>query len=977
MPGASSTKRQRLEESSTITKKASSHPSRIFSPFRSVGNVTNGIPFAVTNLGQNFVITTSVGNFFQIYDASSLHLLFVSSPRTPSPITSLHSHFHYVFAAWGNNTIGIFKRGKLETTLLLDSSITPDGPIKSICLFGEHLCAATDTTITVFKVNPKIPSQDPELYTSIKIPKSFGKIKEIIHPQTYLNKVAVIVDNSILLYNVRTGRLLFSSDATSSPITCIEPSPVLDIVAIGTASGEIQLYHLKQGRVVFSLDCGARVTSMSFRTDGTPILGVATAAGDILFYHLNSKKRIHILREAHKEENGGVSRIHFFNGQPIFATNGGDNKLSEYVFDPSVIKGNDAESKESIAAISAPRLLRSRGGHSLPPVSISFTDEEAHFILSASRDHSLWSFSLRKDAQSYEFSQKEKRVVNGKARAGIYGSYQEKFPEIIAMAYERNKQGRWDNILTAHKDLTYAHSWNGKKGIVGPYHLETSDGGFVKAVCISPCGNFGVVGSSLGGIDVYNLQSGILKRHFIGHTQAITGIAMDSLNTTLISSSLDGQLRFYDFQHKSGICKKITLPSSITSMVLHNGSDLVAVSLDNLSIVVIDAKTKKIVRELWGHTNSITSFDFSPDGRWIISASLDSTIRTWDLPTGGCIDAVKVDTVATCVKMSPNGDWLATTHVQGLGVNLWTNRSQFRKVSPRIITEEDEERDGIASISMPNANGEGGVNIIESAVTEETEDDKTVNELSGYTTVDQLSKELITLSMLPRSKFNTLTHLEAIKLRNKPKQAPKKPEKLPFFLGSAAGNNQAASGSDASELKRQQDSNKPVEEGTNRDTELARLQKENKVVFESEFTRLLNDESNIPAFIAHLKSLSPASTDLQIRSLNTYAPLTEFIRFINALTFALQQAKDYELVQAWMAMLLRVHGDVILAHSQIKKPKENNNGEEEEEEDEFTVYIPELVTALGKWDEEQRKASKRLEDLAKYCSGVIDFLKIA
>lgn len=870
----------------------------------------------------------------------------MSSPKTPSTITALHSHFHYVFAAW-DNTIGIFKRGRLETSIVLDGYSTSEGDIKSLTLFGEYLCAATSAAVYIYKVNPKQPSDAPEYYTTLRIPKSFGTIKFIVHPQTYLNKLAIVVDSSILLYNVRTGRLLFTSEEFDSPITAIECSPVLDVLGIGTVSGDIHLYHLRQGRILFTLNAGERVTSITFRTDGQPLLGVGTAAGNLLFYHLDSKKRIHIIRDSHRESAGGVANVKFFNGQPIFITNGGDNFLSEYVFDPTVIYSNTQSSAESAnaAIASPPRLLRSRGGHSLPPTQIHFTDEEAHFMLSVSRDQSLWSFSLRKDAQNHEFSQREKRTdaKTGKKKAGLMGSMQDKFPEIISIAYQASKQGRWDNVITAHKDLTYAHTWDAKRGIVGAHRLPTSDGGLVKTVALSGCGNFGLVGSSLGGVAVYNMQSGILRKKFAGHTQSVTGIAVDSLNRFMITTSLDGQVRFYNF--KTGALEhRIKLDSSATQMNLHLGSDLLAISLDNLSIVVIDIQTKKTVRELWGHSNRITSFDFSPDGRWIISAGLDSTIRTWDLPTGGCIDVVRVENLVTCLRMSPNGDWLATTHVQGVGINLWTNRSQFKKVAARLISGDEE---AIAAIELPNAGGEGGANIIEGAY-EEVEEEGELHSGMTYRSLERLSDELITLSLLPRSKFNTLTHLDTIKLRNKAKEAPKKPEKAPFFL--SVGNQE-----------KKETSNKETEAG-----EGMRPKVGTTLSSESEFTRLLrefresqeqDDGKGAQAFINHLKGLSPSSTDLEIRSLSTFPPLAEFISFVDALTETLERHADFELVQAWIAMLLRVHGDVIMEHA--------------------TSSVPELGEALSRWERAQEAEALRLDKLSKYCAGVLDFLKTA
>jgi U3 small nucleolar RNA-associated protein 21 len=51
----------------------------------------------------------------------------------------------------------------------------------------------------------------------------------------------------------------------------------------------------------------------------------------------------------------------------------------------------------------------------------------------------------------------------------------------------------------------------------------------------------------------------------------------------------------------------------------------------------------------------------------------------------------------------------------------------------------------------------------------------------------QLSKDLITYSELPKSKWQNLSNIDVIKKRNKPKEPPKKPEKAPFFLPTLPG----------------------------------------------------------------------------------------------------------------------------------------------------------------------------------------------
>lgn len=52
---------------------------------------------------------------------------------------------------------------------------------------------------------------------------------------------------------------------------------------------------------------------------------------------------------------------------------------------------------------------------------------------------------------------------------------------------------------------------------------------------------------------------------------------------------------------------------------------------------------------------------------------------------------------------------------------------------------------------------------------------------------DQLSSELVTLTLLPRTKWQTLINLETITARNKPKEPPKAPEQAPFFLPTLPG----------------------------------------------------------------------------------------------------------------------------------------------------------------------------------------------
>lgn len=313
---------------------------------------------------------------------------------------------------------------------------------------------------------------------------------------------------------------------------------------------------------------------------------------------------------------------------------------------------------------------------------------------------------------------------------------------------------------------------------------------------------------------------------------------------------------------------------------------------------------------------------------------MDSIIRVWDLPTGHLIDAVRLNSPCTTLAFSSTGEFLATAHADGVGINIWNNRSLFTHVPTRNLSEEE-----ILEVSPPTASGEGGQSIIEAAFDREVDDDTDTESLP--ITLDQLSQDIMSLSLVPKIRWQTLLHLDDIKQRNKPKEPLKAPEKAPFFLPS---------------LENGRTLDAPTSEGTQvAAVDRSRIKKMDRNGAESEFTRLLRsggESGDFEPFISHLKTLSPAAADIEIRSLNPLQPYVELVFFVLALTRRLRQRRDYELVQAWMAVFLRIHGELVTQNER-------------------------LVEVLKDWKSEQETEAKRLNGLVGYCAGVVGFLRSA
>lgn len=268
---------------------------------------------------------------------------------------------------------------------------------------------------------------------------------------------------------------------------------------------------------------------------------------------------------------------------------------------------------------------------------------------------------------------------------------------------------------------------------------------------------------------------------------AVTGLAVDIVNKTLISVGADAKLILWNFQthapHKKSPYK---LPCAATKMCHVRDSDLAAVALEDFSIVLFDCSALSIVRRFGKgsaqHKDTISDICFSPDGRSLYTSSLDKTIRVWDVPTNKCVDWLGFKAAPTSLTISPTGEYLATTHAGKLGISIWSDKSYYRTVH---VDGADLTEPARMDEPVPIADTSGVTERQLLATSNDSRKLNNDNDGSGNDAkVPVMPKEegLITLSGLPTAHWKNLFHLELVKQRNKSSEPPKKPPSAPFFL---------------------------------------------------------------------------------------------------------------------------------------------------------------------------------------------------
>jgi len=85
-----------------------------------------------------------------------------------------------------------------------------------------------------------------------------------------------------------------------------------------------------------------------------------------------------------------------------------------------------------------------------------------------------------------------------------------------------------------------------------------------------------------------------------------------------------------------GMCSR-TVALSDCPLNLECWNNTIAVGLLSRDIIILDGITGNQLAILSGHTGSVRSSTFSPDGTSLVSGSQDQTVKFWDVQTGGVI----------------------------------------------------------------------------------------------------------------------------------------------------------------------------------------------------------------------------------------------------------------------------------------------------------------------------------------------------
>lgn len=188
------------------------------------------------------------------------------------------------------------------------------------------------------------------------------------------------------------------------------------------------------------------------------------------------------------------------------------------------------------------------------------------------------------------------------------------------------------------------------------------DFGFISSVSISPNNKYYASVFSNGLLQLWQLYSKQIKGPIlqVENANGIVSFSPDDSRGTLIAYGLkDGFVKIMRVETQESVLefKAFNAPIDIVAFS-PDGRFLAVVSLNEINIceVIIGTRVKSLV----GHSNFISSLQWSPDGSYIASGDINGNVIIWDAQMECQICNIKGDGICSaCVAWSQDAKYLA------------------------------------------------------------------------------------------------------------------------------------------------------------------------------------------------------------------------------------------------------------------------------------------------------------------------------
>jgi periodic tryptophan protein 2 len=161
---------------------------------------------------------------------------------------------------------------------------------------------------------------------------------------------------------------------------------------------------------------------------------------------------------------------------------------------------------------------------------------------------------------------------------------------------------------------------------------------------------------------------------FANHTAPVTACHWSGSGNVLLTSSLDGTVRAYDLvRYRNFRTLATPMPAQLVSLAVDPAGEVVcAGAIDPFEIYVWSLQTGKLLDVLAGHQGPLSGLAFAGSSSSLLaSSSWDKSVRLWDVFGGkGLVETLSHTADVLAVAFRPDGKELVSATLEG-NLNFW------------------------------------------------------------------------------------------------------------------------------------------------------------------------------------------------------------------------------------------------------------------------------------------------------------------